>query len=173
MIKSTYNMQLVFDPIFTALHDANVDYLVVGGLAVVLHGHLRATSDIDIVLSMEQHNLENAMKALKELAYVPRAPVPIEQFANERIRESWIQEKGLTVFSLSSTKYPLVEIDLFVREPFDFQSAKQRKKIIAIDHFEIHVASIEDLIELKREAGRPLDLEDIKMLESIRDEKSE
>ncbi len=51
------------EAIFKALNDANARYLVVGGLAVIAHGHVRATVDVDIVLHLEQGNVLRAMEA--------------------------------------------------------------------------------------------------------------
>ncbi len=66
--------------IFRALNDENVRYLIVGGLAVVAHGYLRFTADIDLILDMERKNLERAMVVFDSLGYCPRAPVQIEEF---------------------------------------------------------------------------------------------
>jgi hypothetical protein len=52
--------------------------------------------------------------------------VSAEQFADAAIRESWLREKGLTVFGLWSSRYPGLEVDLFVAEPFDFDAAYSR-----------------------------------------------
>src|SRR5690606_22531354 len=109
--------------------------------------------------------------ALQKLEYKPRPPVPFEQFAIDTIRNSWIKDKGLTVFSLHSSKYPAVEIDLFVQEPFDFDTVFQRSDKIEMDQAYVHIASIDDLIEMKKKAGRPVDMQDIIMLELLKDAK--
>ncbi len=152
---------------FAALANASVEYLVVGGVAVVLHGHLRVTADLDIVLRMDQPNLERAMQALQDLGFRPRAPVPLSHFAVADIRESWILEKGLTVFSLWSPDRPGFELDLFVREPFDFETTYRRAVRVELEHCSTTVVSIPDLIALKEKSGRPRDLEDIFALQSL------
>ena len=53
--------------ILTALEEANVRYLVVGGVAVVIHGYLRTTIDLDLVLHLDRENLERALKAFETL----------------------------------------------------------------------------------------------------------
>jgi hypothetical protein len=58
-----------------------VRYLIVGGLAVVAHGYVRFTADFDVVLDLEAENVQRALGVFKSLGYVPRVPVPIEQFA--------------------------------------------------------------------------------------------
>ncbi len=105
-----------FDVIFQALEAAQVRYLVVGRVAVVIHGHPRVTADIDLVISLESMNARRAMQARGLLGYRPRAPVLIEQFANAGYRQQWIEDKGLTVFSLGSKEHPTTEIsDTHVR----------------------------------------------------------
>lgn len=97
-----------------ALKRANVRSLIVDGLAVVAHGHLRFAADIDIVLDLERSNIEAAMSALASLGYLPRAPVALAEFADPALRASWVRDKGLTVFSLWSVQHPATEIDIFV-----------------------------------------------------------
>jgi hypothetical protein len=156
--------------IFEALEAARVRYLVVGGVAVVLHGHPRFTADLDLVVALDSGNALAAIHALDALGYRPRAPVPVEQFADASIRRRWIEEKGLTVFSLWSPNHPGTEIDLFVDEPFVFETCYARGIRAELGTTHAMVVSLEDLIEMKRRAGRPRDLEDIAALEAIRRE---
>lgn len=154
--------------ILGALNRARVRYLIVGGIAVVLHGHLRTTADLDLVIQLERENVLKAMTALGELGYRPRAPVPAESFAEREIREQWIHEKGLAVFSLWSPKHLTLEIDLFVSEPFDFEAVYERALRVPLEKTEATVIALDDLITLKRRVGRPRDLEDVAALESLR-----
>lgn len=142
-------------------------YLVVGGVAVVLHGYPRFTADLDLAVQLDSANVKRLLRALEDLGYRPRAPVDAAKFAEEQSREEWIREKGLTVFSLWSPRFPTTEIDLFVREPFDFDRAHQRALHADLDGTIVTVAGIPDLIALKRVSGRPRDLEDIAALEAI------
>lgn len=156
--------------IFDALARAHVRYLVVGGVAVVLHGHLRVTADVDLVVQLEPSNVRAAATALAGLGFRPRAPVRLDQFADPEIRRSWIDEKGLTVFSLWSPSMPGTEIDLFVEEPFRFDDAYERALQADVSGVRIAVAGLDDLIALKRVAGRPKDDEDVRALLALKDE---
>ena len=64
------------ETILGALNRARVRYLVVGGLAVVAHGYVRFTADLDLVLDPERESLRRAIYALTALGYRPRAPAP-------------------------------------------------------------------------------------------------
>ena len=154
--------------IFRAFDDAEVRYLVVGGVAVVLHGYPRFTADLDLVVELTASNASAAIAALQTLGYRPRAPVRAEDFADEDIRASWREEKGLTVFSLWSPSCPGTEVDLFVEEPFDFGEAWSRRLDAVLDDgTTVHVVGIDDLRALKARVGRPKDVDDIAQLDAI------
>jgi uncharacterized nucleotidyltransferase DUF6036 len=161
------------EQILDALNRAFVRYVVVGGVAVVLHGYLRTTADLDLVIQLERDNVLKAMGALRGLQYRPRAPVPAEAFADREVREGWIREKGLAVFSLWSPVHPTLEVDVFVSEPFDFDAVYARAIRVPLRKSEAIVIALEDLIDLKRQVGRAKDQEDIAALESLRDEEGQ
>lgn len=159
-----------FDIIFAELERAQVRYLVVGGVAVVLHGHLRFTADVDLVLQMEAENLRVALGAFKALGYQPRAPVALEDFLDPAIRAQWVREKNMTVFSLWSPTHPATTVDLFLESPFPFAEAAARATVVELSGVKIPVAAVEDLKAMKRKAARPQDLEDIRALEALEDD---
>jgi len=156
-----------FDLVFAALAKRKVRYLVVGGVAVVLHGVPRFTADIDLVLALDAPNVLAALDALAGLSYQPRAPVPLQGFADPSLRQNWIEEKGLTVFSLWSPDHPATEVDLFIEEPFPFEEAFARATRVDLCTNHVTVVSIADLIDLKRRADRPKDREDIERLMAL------
>lgn len=156
------------ESVLGALTDASVRYLVVGGVAVVLHGYLRTTADLDLVLHLEPENTRRAISALVDLGFTPRAPVPAEDFADAEKRRQWVELKGLTVFSMSSSRFPGFEVDLFVEEPFEFEKVFTRSLNLTLNECSVRVVSLEDLISLKTKAGRPQDLADIHALRAIR-----
>lgn len=154
--------------IIRALNEHKIKYLIAGGLAVVAHGFVRFTADIDIILEMSESNLKDAMDIFHSLGFIPRAPVPIESFADAQERNRWIQEKGLTVFSLWSREHPLAEVDLFVSDPVGFDAAYGRAARFALEpNLEATFLSLEDLIATKKVAGRFKDRDDIENLLQI------
>jgi hypothetical protein len=150
------------EAIVEALNAAGVRYLVAGGLAVVAHGCVRFTADVDLIIDFEGANVRRAVAALSRLGYQPRAPVAFEEFADAGKRAEWVRDKGLTVFSSYSSAHPLTEIDLFVDSPLDFDVAYQQaaRREVGPDHVATFVG-IKDLIRLKKQAARPQDLLDI------------
>ena len=158
------------EAIFEALNGSGARYLVVGGLAVVAHGYVRLTADIDIVLDPDPAALRRAITALEALGYRPRAPVPFAEFTDPAKRRQWAKEKGLTVFSVFSPGHRATEVDLFLETPFDFDRAYARSARFQLaDGVDGTFVGLEDLIEMKRAAARPQDLEDVESLRSLRD----
>jgi predicted nucleotidyltransferase len=157
----------LFDPLFKALNDAGVRYVVVGGLAVVLQGHARLTVDVDLVVDLDEDQSMRAIDALVSMGLRPRIPVNPRDFADRSVREGWIRDRGMQVFSMYDPSNPLRVVDLFVHHPIPFEDLWSRSERIEIRDTSVQVASIPDLIQLKRLAGRPQDMADIERLEAI------
>lgn len=153
--------------IFKALADAEVEYVVVGGLAVIMHGHLRATRDLDLVIGLQPDNCAKGMTALSGIGLRPRLPVTLADFADPAKREDWAQNRNMLVFQLWDPANPERSVDVFVREPLDFRAMRSEAVIKDLDGVPIPVASIRHLIVLKQAADRPLDCDDIQALREI------
>lgn len=153
--------------IFKALADAEADYLVVGGFAVIMHGHLRATRDLDLVLGLRPDNCAKGLDALSGIGLRPRLPVTMADFADPEKREDWRQNRNMLVFQLWDPGNAERSVDVFVREPLDFATMLAEALVKDLNGVPIRVASIRHLVRLKRMAGRPQDLADIEALRTI------
>lgn len=157
-----------FEAIVRALNDADVRYLVAGGLAVNAHGYLRFTKDIDIVIQLEPANTKRAMAALKNLGFAPTAPVDAEQFADPDQRSDWIRNKNMKVFQLWSDEHSETPIDVFVDEPFIFDEEFERSLTKPLyGDIEVRFVSLPTLIRMKEAVGRPQDIVDLDYLNAI------
>src|SRR3990172_8418041 len=78
-----------------ALSDGQVQFVLVGGLAVQLHGFLRSTFDIDLVLAMDDGNLSRFINVAKRFGLTPAIPVPIDSLRNAGQIDQWHREKGM------------------------------------------------------------------------------
>ena len=157
----------LYQPLFRALNASGTRYVVVGGVATVLHGYARLTADVDLILDLEPEAAARAMRALVAIGLRPRVPVDPEDFADERIRRGWVREKGMRVFSLFKPDEPLLSVDVFAEHPIDFEDLYGRAEVCDLDAVPVRIASIPDLIHLKRLADRPRDREDVEKLEEI------
>ena len=98
-------------------------------------------------------------------------PVELEDFAVESSRRVWIDEKGAMVLQLDSDEHPQTRIDLFLELPLDFEQAFERRCTReAATGIEVSFVGLDDLIEMKRKAGRPQDQLDAQKLEDLRDQ---
>lgn len=160
-----------FEKIVKALNGNKARYLVVGGMAVVAHGYGRLTYDLDLVLQLTSDNILRGFSALERLGYKPKVPVTGQQFANRKLREGWIKDKGMMVLNFFSDEHPDTPVDIFVREPFDFDaqySAAVEEELSKGVWF--RYANIAALIAMKKKAGRDKDRDDITHLRIIQKE---
>jgi tRNA nucleotidyltransferase/poly(A) polymerase len=70
-------MSTTFDAIFSALDSTGVRHVIVGGIAVNLHGYQRFTKDVDVVIELIPEQTLEALEALQDIGYAPRLPVKI------------------------------------------------------------------------------------------------
>jgi len=155
-----------------ALNNANVRYVVAGGLAVVAYGYLRLTMDVDLVIDLERENLLSALNALEGVGYKPRLPVTKEAFADARTRQKWVKEKNMMVFPLwNQSDANGIVIDIFVKCPFNFADEYAKARWMEIEGGpSIPFIGLDCLLRMKAMAARPKDLLDIEYLEKVRND---
>ncbi len=152
--------------IVSALNRAETKYLIVGGLAVNAHGYVRLTRDVDIVLELDPGNVRRGLSALFDIGYQMSIPARPQDFADPETREDWRRSKGMITLKLWSDEHQRTPIDIFVYEPFNF--AKEFATAMAVELYPglfARVVSLETLLKMKRDAGRPQDLLDIEELQ--------
>jgi len=158
---------MFFETLFRKLQEKKIDYMVVGGVALVLQGAVRMTADLDLMVALNENNLTAFVAVMSEMGFRPKAPVSAEAFISAENRESWMRDKGMQVFSFYHPEEMVSLVDVFVHEPIPYNEMSKRRDEKVLDDIIIPVASIQDLIMLKRIAGRPQDIEDIKALEAL------
>lgn len=153
--------------IFKALNDNKIRYLVVGGIAVNLHGMQRSTADLDLIVALDSANALKFAETMKTLGYRPKVPVDALEFADPAKRNEWINEKNMLVFSFYHPNDPMTLVDIFVKEPMPFAEMEKRKEEREAFGVKIPVASINDIIALKSGTGRKKDEFDIEGLKEL------
>ncbi|MEX0990608.1 MAG: hypothetical protein WD206_09990 [Actinomycetota bacterium] len=131
----------LFEPIFAALDEAGVRYVVVGGVAVVLHGHARLTADLDIAIDLAPQAARDAIDGLQRLGLRPRVPVDASDFADPEVRARWIADRDMRVLSLWDPANPMRSLNLFVENPIDFEELWIGSEVVDLDDMQIRVAS--------------------------------
>ncbi len=162
-------MKNVFEEIFRAFNKNRLKYLIVGGVAVNLHGYLRFTGDLDILLLLEPENLQKLDRIMKKLGYLERLPVSIMALKDKEVVERWLKEKNLQAFSFIPPKDNPLQIDIILEESLKFKNINKQKVLKKIGDIFVPVISIEQLIKMKQKAGRPQDLFDLENLLELKD----
>lgn len=156
------------EKLFAALNAARIRYLVVGGLAVLAHGYLRVTRDLDLVISLDGNNPRRALELFARYGYRPNIPVNLMDFADPKKRRIWQREKGMQVYQLVSEQLMDCPVDIFVEEPFAFSDMyAERVEYELGANTVIPVVSLEHLRAMKQQAGRPRDLLDLEELDQL------
>ena len=137
-------------------------------MAVQLHGYMRFTYDIDLVLAMNNDNLSRFIEAAKELGLAPVIPVPIDALKDAGQIDRWHREKGMLAFALREPSVAGSVIDVLVRPEISYE--RLAADAVDGDLFgrKVKIASIEHLLEMKRVANRPKDMLDVAALEKIK-----
>lgn len=157
-----------YEPVIRALNEAQVRYVVVGGLAVVLHGYARFTADLDLAVDLSPPEAAKVIDALQALDLHPTAPVEAEGFADAATRAGWVRDKNMEVFSLTDPTDPLRQVDLFIRDPIPFEELWARSMLVSLGGAtSARIAAIPDLIRMKEAVGRPQDVADVEALRAI------
>lgn len=139
-----------FCDVFEELKRAGTQYVVVGGVAVVLHGYQRSVPDLDIAVSSNTHDANLAMQALMRRGFVPSLPLPLNMVT------------VLRMFDASGR-----EVDLVVRTLVSFDELWPDSIEMPVGKTIARVASLSNVIRLKQMRSRDYDLEDIDRLGRI------
>jgi len=138
-----------FKEFIQSLNKNKVKYLLVGGWAVGIYGHPRATKDIDFLFSNDKKNLDRIKKALDEFG---APPIDLEKF----------KEDGYVIRIGSSP----IQIDLInSADGIEINDCFERKKIMDIEDVKVNVIAIDDLIINKKSSARNIDIADAEKLE--------
>jgi hypothetical protein len=143
-----------------ALSDHEVDFLLIGGLAVIAHGYFRNTLDLDILPSPASSNMRRLAETLRELEAVAVGA------KEERLPLDLSHPESLAVGSyFLETKHGALDLVNGPRPDIKrYRSLEARASVLTVSSHEVKVISKDDLIAMKREAGRPKDLADIAAL---------
>jgi len=129
---------------------------------------VRLTVDLDLMLDLCEENLERFVKVMEKLGYKPMQPVDAREIILKEKRDEWKKEKGALVLTFFNPEKPYKQVDFFLENIVDFDTAFGRKNVLNVGGVNIYLASIDDLINIKARTGRPRDIEDIIHLERIK-----
>ncbi len=158
---------IFYEEILREFQEQNVQYVLVGGIAVNLLGSMRSTADLDMLVEMSDDNLRKIVKIMKKHGYRVKQPVDPMKIADKKTREDWIENKNMKAFNFYKED-SLQEIDIIIDSPVSFNEAKKKQVRIEVDDIILPVISIDNLIKMKKKARRAIDKLDIEELEKIK-----
>ena len=151
--------------IVEALAARGIRFVIVGGVAVVLHGVPRTTFDLDVLLDLNAENVRAFIDVMAEQGLAARAPVDPFGLADADMRNTWITQKNLKAFSFADPRGGTVDVLLVA--PVDYAGAIADAQEISVRAAKVKIASIPTLIRLKEAAGRDKDRSDIEALQLV------
>jgi hypothetical protein len=149
------------EPILRALARREVDFVVIGGIAAVLHGSPEFTTDLDVAFASERENLEALGEALGDLDARLRGASDDVPF-----RADATTLRRVELLMLETTSGPLDLLRAPTGAP-SYKLMRRRAERYDVGDFVVLAASIDDLIAMKRASGRAKDLAAIEQLEAI------
>ena len=150
--------------VFEELDQANVQYIIVGGVAMNLLGCPRFTNDIDILLALDVKNLEAMKKAMEVLGYEQRIPLALDELGDEKKAVQFVHERNLLAYTFYNPKDILYSLDVIVGDSLEFDRYKKNLVHKEVWGLSLPVVSIDDLICLKQKSDREKDALDVAML---------
>lgn len=156
-----------FLTVLSEFQERDIRYVLVGGLAVLLHGVDRLTADIDLVVDLAPEQASRAVEALLMMGFKANVPVDARLFGDAAVRERWQRESGMLVLSFWDPQNRRPTVDLFAQYPMDFEILYRDALLLPLAGTNVRVASVAHLIAIKQAAGRPKDLDDVKRLAEL------
>ena len=146
-----------FEDLLKFLNDRRARYAIIGAQACAAHGFVRVTEDLDILIDPDPDNIARVRAALEAFGYDTR-DASLEDFQQKKIlfRQYWLDTDIHPFASGVDTKKALQN-----RVPGEYEGI--------LTSF----ASLDDLIAMKKAAGRPKDIEDLRYLEEIKRQKEQ
>jgi hypothetical protein len=143
--------------ILRALAEQEVDYVLIGGLAVQTHGHVRTTNDADVIPAPDPNNLERLAAALRSLG--ARVLNPGEE--DTEVTAKMLPRAAIWQFV---TRDGGIDVMHEVPGGRPFSELSERALRIRLGDIEVPVVSLDDLIQMKLARGRPVDIADVAAL---------
>lgn len=150
------------------LASAQVQFVICGGVACVLHGVERVTMDLDVRVPDDDANYCRLLAVLEARGMLSRIPEPMSALCDRKRRDAWVREKGALVWTAQSPD-GIEQIDVFLSYPVSWNDLVRDAKTVTLRDQSVRISSREHLILAKRQVDPPRrkDLRDIEDLEAL------
>lgn len=159
--------EAAFDPLalLTALSDAGVEFVLIGGVAARLHGSPSLTRDVDICHRRSKENLERLAAVLRDLRARLRG---VDDDVPFLLDARTLAAGGNFTFTTSAGDLDLLAMPAGVD---GYEELIVHADVVHLDDLAVSVAALDDLIRMKVAAGRPKDRIEVEILSAIKDER--
>jgi hypothetical protein len=155
---------MFYTTLFSELNTHNIDYLLIGGLAVNLYGVPRFTMDVDLIIDFNQKNIDNLGNCIKTLGLYTKDSIKLETLVDTQKRKALIKEQQMAAVTLLSHSSMVPMVQILIHHQLDFQKAYSNSITRDLAGIPVRLASIEDLVILKKTTRRSQDNSDISHL---------
>ncbi len=152
---------MFIERVVSALRQSRVRFAIAGGHAVALHGVVRGTLDVDLVLALSRENFTAAESALNRMGLQSRLPLKAQEVFD--FREEYIRNRNLIAWSFVNAADPTEIVDVILTEDLDAIAVE----LVPAAGLRLPVVAVADLIRMKEKSGRPQDLVDVQALRGI------
>ncbi|MCF6317895.1 MAG: hypothetical protein L3J83_01240 [Proteobacteria bacterium] len=143
------------------LNKHNIPYAIVGGQAVGIHGAVRGTMDVDLILKWSLKTLEKTEAVMKSMGLESRLPISAKDVYY--FKDEYINNRNLMAWNFYNPVHPSEQVDIVITHDL----TKLKSTSIKYQDTVIKVLSKKDLIQMKKDSGREQDLFDIEALEKL------
>ncbi len=151
----------VLNRICNELSRRKIRYAVVGGYAVALHGAVRGTVDIDVVVNWDLTSLQALEGALTDLGLVSRLPITARDVFG--FRDEYIRNRNLVAWNFYNPDKLAEQVDVIINYDLRGQPVKKVKT----NNGTVPILGLQALINMKKSSGRDQDLADVTALEKL------
>jgi hypothetical protein len=144
-----------YEEILSSLVDADVNFIVGGGVACVLHGVERVTMDVDIAVATDNENFLRFLDVMHQLGLQPRVPVDPQSLLDEKVLSHIIHEKHALVFSFVDPDRPTRHVDMFLRSDLNHSALSDHVEILEFHGKCLKVVTKEKLLKIKLAINPP------------------
>jgi hypothetical protein len=136
-----------YEEILSALVDADVDFIVGGGEACVLHGVERVTMDVDLAVATNPDNFARFLAVMESLGLKPKVPIDPWSLLDQGVLDHIIHEKHALVFSFLDPDQPTRQVDMFLRSDLNHEAVTDHVEAVEFRGKKLKLISRQKLLE--------------------------
>lgn len=139
-----------YEEILVELAANEIEFIVGGGVACVLHGVERITMDVDLAVHMRPDNLARFIDLMAKLGLKPRVPISPKALLDPAVIRMMVEEKQALVFSFIDPDRPIRHVDMFLRADLSYESLLPDSEWRTLGKRRIRIVGRARLLSIKR-----------------------